>query len=76
METITIPDTIAKRAMQHTGKRTPRAALMALVEKHTEPSELPISQLPKAVQQSERELRQGKGKRFKTAAAALRWLES
>lgn len=66
-QTISLPTSLIEEAMAVTGKRSPRAALKALIT---------LEHLPEQVRESERELRAGKGRRFSDARKALKWLES
>lgn len=76
METIKIPSAQLEQLRRVTGKRTAAAAVRAAIKETIESREPPLSSLPPAVRESEREFRTGKGKRFGSSKAAIKWLQS
>lgn len=67
LQNISLPASLIEEAKAVTGKRTPRAAFKALLDLH---------QVPEIVRESEGEFRAGKGRSFRSAKAAMKWLES
>ena len=67
LQNISLPSSLIEEAKAVTGKRTPRAAFKALVD---------LRQVPVLVRESEAEFRAGKGRRFRSAEATMKWLES
>lgn len=67
LQNIVLPARMVEEAMATTGKRTPRAAIKALLD---------LRHVPSLVRESEAEFRAGKGKRFRSAKTAMKWLES
>ncbi|MGH8454395.1 MAG: hypothetical protein ACRES4_07305 [Nevskiales bacterium] len=67
VHTVSLPIKLIEEAKAITGKRTPRAAFKSLIA---------LDYLPVQVREPERQLRAGKGKRFRSAGKALEWLES
>lgn len=66
-----LPGSVVRQAQKITGERTPRAALSALVQKPDYKAGF-----KRGLRQSLKEERQGKGKTFKTARAAVAYLKS
>jgi len=67
LQSIVLPSRMIEDAMATTGKRTPRAAFKALLD---------LRHVPSLARESEAEFRAGKGKRFRNAKSAMKWLES
>jgi hypothetical protein len=66
-QTVTLPVSLIEEAKAVTGKRTPRAAIKALVE---------LRHVPTPLRKSERDFAGGKFNMFTSAKEALKWLKS
>ncbi len=69
-----LPAGLVDRAIKASGKRSAKALVKWALE-NSAPADMPIKELPAGLRQAEQEFRDGKGKRFKTAAAAMRYLK-
>ena len=80
MSTMNIPESLIERAKAVTGQTRRDAAIRAVIElaEAAAASAVPPgdSGLPPLVHESERELVAGKGKRFASATAAMKWLKA
>lgn len=72
--TVQLSDREIKALKERTGKRSVEAALKAWVN-HANPKRS-VAQLRAALKTSLREEAAGKGRRFRSAREAIRWLES
>jgi hypothetical protein len=67
LQTISLPESLIEEAKLVTGKRTPRAAIKALVG---------LRYVPEMLRESERDFARGNNKTFTSAKEAMKWLKS